>query len=362
MRRPLCGIFAGVALVTGIVLGQPARVSAQVSADNLVQFWSQNYPLKKMWADTLKMFNYKVVAGAQPDECFYGLNDPNNDFYAHYPANLTRSQIKACLDSSARLKTNQSYVWGLTSAAGNLWFGTAANNLCLLPSSMFGNALPAYETSAWACEGGGKDARPPRMYAYNPVKGALTDLTPQILAAGGDDASRLMNTIGIRSAGAKGNVVFFGGITTDIIQSTVNMFAFNAENKTFIGSFAFDGKDGRPLYSNVRQWIVASGELYVGVGTTQSLSLTTSGEVLRWIGSVAAPFQFETVGELNADPAYLVEYKGRLVSSTWGDPQGPGFVLYMSPLFTGGTLTSGDKDKWAIVWRMSEYEVEPAAI
>lgn len=353
--------------------------------DKLLNLWSQNLAMPEAWQESLHAYAYKVMVKAQPDECYYGLGDALNrpSFEDHYPNWLSKDDLKACVntwvtDHFARPKTNQSYIWGLTKSGNNLWLGTAANNICRGPVTLFGSPLPAYETDSWVCEESGKDARPPRMFMYDTLKSKLIDLTPQILAKGEDspDVLRLRQTVGIRSAGAFGGVVFFGGVSVAVPQGepwdiyTVVLFAFNASTKAYLGSYIYDGSDAaHPYYANVRQWVVAGGDqpsqkhLYVGVGTTVNPYLGFTGKVMRWTGSVADPFQFESVGDLNADPAYLIQYKDRLVSSTWGGDALGGFVIYMSPPFGDDKmLTTDDKDLWAIKWTVSQYEPEAAAV
>lgn len=366
MRRLLFGGLSVAVLVSTILLLWPTAVSTQSaptvpvnpSLERLGKFWSHHYGVDPgYYAHYLNAVDYQVVAKAKPDQCHYGLLDPRNQpsFDATYPGNLTLAQREACIDDGGQLKTNQAYVWGLTRSGHELWFGTIANTLCLVMDGFYPSGTFApYQNSAWACEMGGRDARPPRIFNYDTWSGRLTDLTSQVVSRGGDDLARLQSTIGLRSAGAHEGVVFFGGIG----RGAVNLFAFNAWTHQYIGSYSFDGNDGRPRYSNIRQWIVAKGELYTGVGKRGG------GAVLRWIGDVSDPFQFETVGDLLGDPAYLVEYKGRIASSTWGGPpDSGGFVIYMSPRFgVDQQLNAADASNWSIVWKLSQYEVEPTAV
>ncbi len=85
------------------------------------------------------------------------------------------------------------------------------------------------------------------------------------------------------------------------------------------------------------------------------------GEIFRWTGSLLDPFKFEVVGQLGADPAYLVEHEDRIFVSTWGGDGIAGMLLYMSPKFTT-MLTAADASNWQVAWRLSDYEVEPAAV
>ena len=209
-----------------------------------------------------------------------------------------------------------------------------------------------------------RDARPPRIFVFDLKKNQLTDKTPDVLASG--DSNLLLTTTGIRSAGARDRVVFLGGIGLKLVDKAllrvVNLFAFNAKTGEYLGARSFDGTPGNPHYNNIRQWLTARGQLYAGVGKPGG------GEILRWTGHLsddpADVFQFETVGELQADPAYLAKFNGRIFVSTWGGPAGSGnMVLYMSPKFGQDRQLDGyDVNQWKIVWHLSEYEVEASAI
>jgi hypothetical protein len=169
-----------------------------------------------------------------------------------------------------------------------------------------------------------------------------------VLDRGNPDRARLLATTGLRSAGALGDLVFLGGVGV----GGVSLFAFNARTGEYLGSQQYS------QYNNIRQWRVIRKQLYTGVGKG------SGGEILRWVGSMAEPFQFETVGNISGDPAYLVEHKRRIFVSTWGGPAGSGgAVLAMSPDFgSDQKLSAGDASGWQIVWKLSDYEVEPAAV
>jgi hypothetical protein len=316
-------------------------------------------------------FDIDLVAKAKPDQCFYGLCDPRNltSFGTTYPGDLAEG---ACEPDGAP-KVNQAYVWGLTMPdEEHVWFATAANVLCLVAAGL--TTPQPFETDAVECEAGCKgpptftDARPPRFFVKDKT-GGLVDLTAAVLAR---DAALLQRTYGVRSAGSFGGVVFFGGLMGNVLGgSDVVMYAFDAKTKEYLGARNFNSLG----YTNIRQWIVAKKQLYTGVGVGTSAGGTAqSGKILRWTGSLAAfrmtqnldkIFSFETVGNLQADPAYLTLHEERLVASTWGgDPAmgGFGLLLYISPLLgSDQKLTGADAAGWKIVWKLSEYEVEPTA-
>jgi len=325
---------------------QPAIAGEQELIEN---FWHGYYGNITLPSDP-SIFSWERLAKAKVDECYYGLGDSRNrpSFNESYPNDFTPDQVTACIGASGIPKVNQAYVWGLAKSGNNVWFGTVANTLCLVFNGFYGPLTPPpMENNSWVCEMSFKDVRPPRIFMYNTQTSELKDMTQIVLNQGNPHRSRLLGTTGLRSAGALGDVVFLGGIGA----GGVSLFAFNSQTGAFLGSQQYS------QYNNIRQWRVINKDLYTGVGKR------TGGEILRWVGSVADPFQFEIVGDLLGDPAYLVEHKSRIFASSWGGPAGSGgTVLYMSPLFgSDQKLTANDASGWKVVWRLSDYEVEPAA-
>jgi len=337
--------------------------------DLMENFWVGNYGNITKPSDPPFCFLWQRLAKAKPDECYYGLDTdptlPNHkksiaSFNSIYPGDMTSTQMDNCLLAGNKVKVNQAYVWGLTRHGDNLWFGTIANTLCLVIYNL-GFGLPPLEVdNDWVCEGGpfdSYDVRPPRIFIYNTEMKTLDERTDEVLATA--DATRLRTTTGLRSAGNKDGVVFLGGISSQ----GINIFAFNAKTKKYLGSKNYYGSQH---YNNIRQWRVIKGQLYVGVGKSGG------GEIWRWTGSLSKYnqtknlddlFGHEIVANLQADPAYLAEHKNRIFVSTWGAPGSPfGTVLYMSPPFgSDNRLGPADKDGWTIQWRITNYEVEPAA-
>src|SRR5262245_383550 len=338
------------------------------------QFWSGHYnrvitATLHGWPHT-KKYDWGVIAKAKPDECFQGIGNPANlssalGFFANYPSDLTETQKAACLatpvtdfttlQGQAQPKVNQAYVWGLARHRGELWFGTVANTHCLVISGFLQVATPSLNSS-WVCEGAQsilRDSRPPRAFYYDTSTNALHEITSDIRARSQLDAARLLQTIGLRSAGSHRGVVFLAGISA---TGAVNMFAFNALTKQYLGSISYDGQDGRPLYTNVRQWRVIDRELYVGVAKSGG------GEILRWTGDFSSPFTFEKVGEIVGDPAYLTHHQGRIFVSSW--PSGVSAMgIWMSPeIGTLGRLTSSDAGAWLRVWSITDYEPERSVV
>lgn len=374
-------------------LWAPQPVSADARS-LLEKYWLESYgnislqaadtAVKAENVQTINGYTRELLAKAQPDECFQGLGNPANlnapntglGFFDNYPGDLSEEQKAACREitseystpsGQAQPKTNQAYVWGLTKAGDNLWFGTVPNTHCLVLSSYLGISIP-FMNGSWVCEGEAStvgDFRPPRAFYYNLSTKELVEVTQKILEKSDVDRSRLMNTIGLRSAGAslfsrygKGQVVFFGGVS----QSGVNLFAFDANSGNYLGSMSFDGQEGRPLYTNIRQWRLVGRYLYVGVAKPGG------GEVLRWQGRLSSDpnllFKFEKVGEIGGDPAYMTYHAGRLFVSTWPDFSGSQEMsIWMSPMFSMyGMLRSGNADKWKSVWKISDYEPELSVV
>ena len=236
------------------------------------------------------LFVKKVVAKAEPDECFNGIGNP-------YPREPPCSEGKP--------KVNEAYVWGLTKSK-NVWLGTAPNVLCLVIGGILQSESVPIEAPTFVCEFGESqlvpplpaligDWRPPKIYEYDPATQDIEDRTPL--------AGPLINrTLGLRSAGSLNDVIFLAGPN---LGGGINMFAFKSDG-TFLGARTFSA------YSNIRKWIAVEGVLYTAVGNTAG-----GGSVLRWIGNDIAPFQFEIVGKLDNEGSNIALHEGRLFVTTW---------------------------------------------
>lgn len=344
-------------------------LSAQ-TADTLtlLLYWAQNSSTLPNPAQT--SYTWNTRANANVDECFYGLADSNPSnaalnnasFFTNYPADFSADQITNCVNAGAKPKINQAYVWGLTVNGNDVWFGTVANTLCLVMDSFYGGVPDATLNNDYVCDAKNnplEDTKPPRIYVYNSQDGIL-DLTPKVV---GDPNLYDLGTgdlvIGLRSAGNYNGVVFFGGLNR---ANNVVMFAFNADTKDYIGSYVFDGQNGKMgPYINIRQWHTYNGQLYTGVATP------SGGQILRWSGSVEHPFQFEVVGNIGGDPAYFTLHSdNRIYVSTWPvNLYAPTMMsIWMSPALHDSPLqlTTADASSWTKVWDLSQYEVEPSAI
>jgi hypothetical protein len=284
-----------------------------------------------------------LLAKAEPDECFYGLGDPRNAYGA-----------TDC--DHGTWKVNQAYVWGLTERRNVLWFGTAPNVHCLVVGTFLGQELP-HQTDSWVCEFGESnvspplpgavgDWRPPQIFSFDTRAARLTERTP--------DDPRIASTLGIRSAGSLGRVVFLAG---PALLGGINVFAFDTKGGAYLGSASF------PEYDNIRKWLADDGALYTAVG-----SAAGGGRVLRWTGTRHDPFHFDEVGILGSEGAELEVHEGHLFVSTWPDVTGaddPATMrersasLWMSPNVPEGGLTNAHAGDWEQVWSALDYEPDP---
>jgi len=289
----------------------------------------------------------QLLAQAAPDECFAGIGQP-------YPAMLSPG---VCPSGSVP-KTNQAYVWGLTQSGTKLWFGTAANVLCITPGAEQ-NPTPILRTTL-VCEYGESqygianglppdfgDWRPPKAYVYDTGASTLTDVTPI--------DHNFSHTIGMRSAGAIGDTVFLAGPALG--KKGVNIFAWSSSTQKYLGSCQASS------FNNIRQWRLINNVLYAGVGNK-----TGGGSVIRWNGTPQQPFDttsatcgFEIVAHLHGEAAYLTAFgdnSDQIAVSAWPNPNGAG--VYLSPVMNAAKgLTAGDASAWTLVWEPSMYEPDP---
>ncbi|MCX6029955.1 MAG: hypothetical protein NT169_11755 [Chloroflexi bacterium] len=350
MSRRKTVLFLTLVTLIASVVGGPLAASAQAPSDaakppaaleQMEQFWQGLYgrpsdparinPSFMPQATQPLPLGGKLLAKAQPDECFDGIGSP-------YPPG------PPC--ATGRAKVNQSYVWGLTKTGNDLWFGTATNVQCAVIGRGLGVTTP-FETNSWVCEFGSasypsslpadlKDWRPPRIYQYSTASETLTEKTPP--------DSRIAGTGGFRFAASHNNVVLLGG---PAFGGSVNLFAYQADSGAYLGSINL------PAYDNIRKSLVVNDVLYLGVGVAGGM-----GSVLRWTGDPGNPFQFETVGDIGGDVADLAFFEGRIFASTWprsGELAG----LFMSPVLTPGGLTAADAAGWTKVWQVDAYEPDP---
>lgn len=256
-------------------------------------------------------------------------------------------------------KVNQAYVWGIVGNRDNIWFGTVANTHCLVMGGYLGLTFP-FENLSWVCEfgqgwgswglmlpSGFGDFRPPRIYVYNKTSDMLTDKTPLVMGA---HQMRLNYTVGLRSAGSIGDLVILAGPS---FMGGINLFAFNGSTGGFIDSTNLSA------FSDIRKWAEVRNVLYTTVAN--SGGGCPGGSVLRWTGTVANPFQFDIVGNLDSMGAELTEFENRLFVGTWPNfgASCPLAGLYMSPIIPGPGLMTADAGGWTKVWQADDYEPDP---
>jgi len=337
---PSCGGHAACGCDPGEVLCEIER---------MVRFWV----LERFFLDHDRpvlekpSLERKLLAKAQPDECFDGVD---------FMIAADGADDLVC-PPGERPKVNQAYVWSLTHDGEALWFGTVANTLCLVEQGFLGVNAPQ-ETSEWVCEFGFADGRQgdwrlPEIYRYDlhAKKLVRKDLPPDALAL-------LEFTIGLRAAGNADGVVLLAGPTYPVVGG-VNFFAFDADTGAFLGA------GNVQAFSDIRTFVLHEGVLYAGVGVDPTLPTDPGGLVLRWTGSKSNPIAFEVVGELATEAANLAVHGGRLYVTTWPSALGSGAArpmgLWRSQKIPPGGLTPADADAWEEIWSILDYDRDPIA-
>ena len=302
-------------------------------------------------------YETELLAKAQPDECFVGIGGPNT-----YPFDF---ESDVCTDGVP--KVNQSYVWGLAEADEDLWFGTVSNMICLVVGTIADLApmidVPPMQSRSWVCEYGASqfgaahglpdglgDWRPPEVYVYDTQTEVLANKTP--------DDPLIWETDGFRSAGRLNDVVILAGPVLAGMGGQapgINLFAFRTDTGEYLGSTQM------LEYRDIRQWLVVGDHLYTAVLNVRERT-PYSGSVLRWTGDAFNPVQFDIVGRLDGEGAYLAEHEGRIFVSTWPDftmlpAPAPAGVL-MSPPVPPEGLPPSDA-LWTKVWSATDYERDP---
>ncbi|MBI1347904.1 hypothetical protein GC163_16640 [bacterium] len=293
--------------------------------------------------------DFALIGKAQPDEFYHGLGG------TYYPLGEQPPDLQG------QPKVNQAYVWSMVRAGESVWFGTAANPVALALGGITGLPVPietefnVFEFRKSQYPGVSPvlkiflgDWRPPEIWRIN-AQGQLENRTP--------DHPLIQQTLGMRSAGANSQIVLVGG--PDLTQLGINLFAFDAQTGAFL--------DARHIreFSDIRRWITVNDVLYTG--TLNTYTLNGGGSVLRWRGSLANPFDYDIVGQLDNEAATVTEHDGRLFAFTWStlsqtvetvtgaratSPAG----VWMSPPLTDAGLTIADRHAWSKVWDIRNYE------
>ncbi len=354
MTRATINWMAGILIVlTAVVGGAKSDVVHAATFEEINAYWVDQFGANTDWETwPSPLFqDRELLAKASPDGCFVSIGNQSNVYNPQFG-----NDPLVCPKGSAQ-KVNQSYVWGLTQSGNGLWFGTAPNVHCMVIGGYLQIDLP-FQTQSYACEFGDSpfspplppaigDWRPPRIFLYDLSTGQLTEKTPI-----GDPL--LQSTLGVRSAGALNGVILLGG--PDFV-SGINLFAFR-EDGLYLGSKNYNANDQG--YTNIRKWLAHDGVLYTAVGAT------LGGQILRWAGNAAHPFEFVVVGELGKESgAELAVHDGRLFVSTWpgtgelSPVGGANAGIHMSPSIPVGGLTAAHKDQWQKVWSVEDYEPDP---
>lgn len=347
LRAALCTSAAVLLLPSGAAAQEVESIAINPELAKIIRFWAvDRLALDGSERVHLRpVLDHQVLAKAEPDQCYFGLDTPST---------AASSGDVPCTDGIE--KKNQAYVWGLAQSNDHLYFGTIANTHCLVMEGYL-DADIAHENPYWACAFDRpanapyySDWRPPQLFRYDLGTHALEELSSQ---ANAGSEPKLTSTVGIRSAGAYGGVVFFAG--PSLIRG-INVFAFNGATGAFIAKARF------AQYTDIRQWLVVNGVLYTTVGTP------TGGEVLRWTGTLADPLHFDEVGDLDGSGAYLALHGGRLYISTWpgllSSSGATGYAgIIRGPLIPPGGLTTAHKpaSNWVKIWHVGQYDPDPVS-
>ena len=341
-------------ILFGILTAHFVPVNAfAVSTHDLFDYWVNLYGSISRQANPL--FDHELLAKAQPDECFYSIGDPRNQYLA-----------RTCNDGT--WKVNQTLIWGLTKSDRKLWFGILSNSRCTTGGDPILGKTP-FQFDSYVCEFGEGpwcppipvaygDWRPPSVYAYDLDKGKV--VKHDLLVPGTKRGLPFIH--GIRGAGSLDGIVFLGGgsgIPGTPVES-VTLLAYNSGTEEFLGWHKLKDSTGKS-YFNIRKWLTFNGHLYVCVWKENG------GHILRWLGDPKAIrsgdlttlWKFEEVGHLDSNPANITVYEGnRLAVAT--RPVGTrykyrGGNLWLSPEFDNH-LTASDADNWQKIWSTADYD------
>jgi hypothetical protein len=358
LRRSAVALLAAGtagAVLTGAGYAETARVGRTVSP---FQQGTLNVTAKALQGIEFPTTVRTLIAKAQPDACYV-------------PGSFTDQSGPPCA-AGAQPKVNQGYAWSIVATGNDVWWGTIANPLCQVYGAFLGITTPV-ETPSYVCEfSGGNplgDTRPPQVWLYQSVGGAVTNETPV--------DPLVATTAGFRAAGALNGVVLFAGPRLSS-GGGLNMFAFDANTHAFIASSTVGGALTPPqaadytVYTDIRAMLVVEGQLYLGIkyeirnGLT-GLATARGGKVLRWTGDSVNPFSFVEVGDLDTEAAYLAYHEGRVFASTWPvrDPVPP-FTTHLAGVWMSPDLgadkilgTGDDSGSWSKVWQVDAFEPDP---
>lgn len=382
-------------LGTGTAAAGP---QAQAAAAALKSWWENEY-LNSTPAPETPLWTAHLKTRSKPDECYDGNPNANPYIPATNPPALNLNPLDA--DSGVPLsghnyaetcsqgkpKFNEAYAWGEVKVGNDVWFGTMANTLCVIqggtkiivPTSPdptppglsyllvnqvceynqswnAGNMPPGYEYMA--------DWRTPHIRVWDNANGALIE--PVIPT--GVHTDRLENTLGIRFAEKFGNRVVLGGptIAGSVGKQGINLFIFDATNRSFLGSCNL------AQYNDIRRGVAVQkngvdNQFYFTVRTAPAANGSGGGKgaVVRWNPSQSDLCQFSQVGNLDNMGSEIIQFGNQLVVGTWINfsPNTTSSILtfrlppttglYVSPTIPANGLTVFNQIGWKKVWNIS---------
>ena len=333
------------------------------------------YPVKGL--EPLPDSEVEMLTRAWPDEFFYGLGDPRNQYVRGgiSPADPADPNWP----EGATPKVNQSYVWGLTKFGNNLFFGTHANGHLAFGNELLGSAMQSGVTDLTAAEYGlgvyGQknglpeaygDWRPPLLARYDITNNQVYDLTERLPLYA---KNLLYMAQGFRCAGILGRsvageeTVVLAGPPIDPLRGLL-MFTFNARTGEFISAMEVAG------YNNIRRFAEYGNDLYAGVEGVAGIGAVIRVSPRKRLLPVTFPAYITEVGKLDLPGCDIAIHEGRIFVCTWpwiGSPDDINMLtfvrrlltpmgIWMSPRIPRRGLTPLHGKRWQKVWSISHYE------
>lgn len=291
---------------------------------------------------------------APVDEYFYAIGSDSN---LYNPDGFEAPYVDL---KGRELKRNGGYIWGMTAAGSDLWYGTCANTTFLAQGQYIKSIEPNLEEDYFVAEFGMSyyrdnfapwlpdwlgDWRPARIYMRD-ADGTIIEKTPQNAPA----KALLNSTIGIRSAGASDEVVLLAGPS---VAGGVNVFAYSVSTGDLLEATTLYSLPEFPedTLTNIRRMKTINDELYLGFGTEQF------GYIAKYAGDTNSPFTFEVVGKIAGEPADMAIHEDTMFCTTWPKLDTALFMpagLWACGL-TEGDLSSDDIAKWSLKFHTLEY-------
>lgn len=335
--------------------------------------------------DQLQQMSWKLqrnnlISKAPKDGCFYGIGDKRNTYV---PFGMSETECAECENSGGTIKTNQSYVWGLTNDADNIFWGTNFNYVCtgrveiMLKSQVPMDGINSYANECIVCEyldaangydenNLNKDWRPPRIYRFDKKSGKTKDITPDT-----NTDPNINKAFGLRSAGTYKNFSVIAGPNS---QDHISMYwydnssDFNDDSNGYIGSWTMKHLPGyeNKVPFNIRRWIVANDELYCAIEYVEKGTTLQKGAILRWKrevpfdlaqdGGDPSPY-FEVVGWTAGGAGDICLMNDRFYVSTM-----PSMTICQGPLMNGKVLPKVNDENdtpWPSVFSYMNYDPDP---